>query len=222
MEYINKHNCNKIKTKHTIPDKEYLESISKVDHLIFERILDNVDTRGVLDIILNNITLTYKYLDTDYNITFVNKYITQITKIFSVLGLNFDKHESNIEDEKCIDCLVEMREQIRKIITDKKKSVEQIYNDVSTVLYGNEHAFKENKKFGKILNSFSNDIFNCVKTYYAHDTNTQNEYERQNIRKDLVAKLFVLLDNLRDKTLFEMNIKIQDLSSNSKTKWMYF
>lgn len=114
-----------------------------------------------------------------------------------------------------------MREQIRKIITDKKKTVSDIFNEVSTVLYTKQYA-KENKIFGKVVNTFSNGIFECVKTYYLHNINTDNEYERQNIRKDLISNLFVLLDELRDKTLFDLKIKIQDQSSNSKTKWAYF
>lgn len=125
----------KIITKYTQNDQEYLEYTIKMKQSIESSLLQNVDTKNVVHIILHAISTTYKYTECDYNITLVNNLIEHITYIFNVFGLNFVTNANiNVEKnvDKFIDIIVDLREDVRSTI---KKNMRDIPKNVSSELF---------------------------------------------------------------------------------------
>ena len=133
----------KIITKYTKDDSEYLEFIIKTKQQIEIALLSNIDTRTVINLILNAISTTYKYSENDYNVTFVTDMVNHITKIFDVLGISFllDTKNEHASD-KIIDIVVDFREDIRTII---KKNIKDIPKIVTTDIFKVLDDVRDNK-----------------------------------------------------------------------------
>lgn len=128
-------NGKKIVISYTQNDQEYLGYTIKMKQSINSYLLQNVDTKNVIHIILHAVTTTYKYTESDYNITLVNNVIDHITKIFNVFGLNFMTNLNTNEEknvDKIIDIIVDFREDIRSNI---KKNIKDIPKNITTELF---------------------------------------------------------------------------------------
>lgn len=134
---------NKINTKYSDNDKEYLEFIIKMKNDIHNALLQNIDTRIVIQIILNAINITYKYTETDHNTSLINTLIDHITKIFSMVGLEFTVNKSDsIASDNLVDIIVDFREDIRINI---KKNIKDIPKSVTSDIFKILDDVRDNK-----------------------------------------------------------------------------
>ena len=133
----------KIATKYTSNDNEYLEYIIKVKHDIKIALLHNIDTKTVIHIILNLIGTTYKYTESNYNMTLIDNVVKYISETLNIFGLDFAISKSTVDlSDKFIDIVVDFREDIRCII---KKNVKEIPKLVSKDIFKILDDVRDNK-----------------------------------------------------------------------------
>ena len=120
IHHINKV-CDKINTKYTEYDKEFNKSIQTSKRLINNFINNNIDTKNIIKQLKQSIKTTNTYLLTDYNIVLVNDMFNHINDILNMFGIELkDKNMlNNNENDKFVDLLVNFRQDIRSILSEK-------------------------------------------------------------------------------------------------------
>jgi cysteinyl-tRNA synthetase len=145
---------NKVVTTYGTSCVEYMEFIIKTKQQIEIALMSNIDTKTVINIILNAISTTYKYVENSHNITLVMDIVKHITMIFDVLGISFlavDKHD--YDTDKFIDIVVDFRDDIRKIT---RENIKVIPKPVSGEIFKALDDVRDNKlkPLGVIIEDF--------------------------------------------------------------------
>ena len=147
----------KVVTQYTSQDSEYLDFIIKSKQNVMGALLNNIDTKLVINIILNIISVTHKYCENDYNIVLIGDVVDYVIKIFDVLGLIFKEETIINESDKFIDIIVDFRKEVRDVIKGNIKSIPQnvvsdmykIMDDVRDNTLKNNGIFVEDLGLGK-------------------------------------------------------------------------
>lgn len=122
-------------SKYSSNDNEYLEYIIKIKSEIETALLNNIDTRTVINIILNVIGRTYKYIENDYNVTFISDIVKYLTTILDIFGVTFLSNNVDNESDKFIDIIVDFRDDVRTVIKNNIKDIPKtVTSDIFRVL----------------------------------------------------------------------------------------
>jgi len=123
----------KIQSKYSDLDKEYFNLFIRTKEEIKISLLNNIDTRNIINTILNLINKTYKYIENEHNISFINDMINYVTMIFDIFGVSFlSNNKNNDTSDKFIDIIVDFRADIRDSI---KKNIREIPKNVSNDIF---------------------------------------------------------------------------------------
>ena len=142
MEQLIRTNNNNV-NKYLEKDDEYFNFIIKRKNDIQNSLLNNIDTRSIINYILNIITNTYKYTENNYNLTFVNDVVKHITMIFDIFGITFLANNINDDNsEKFIDIIVGFREDVKDVL---KKNSKEIPNSVISNIFTILDDVRDNK-----------------------------------------------------------------------------
>jgi cysteinyl-tRNA synthetase len=134
----------KIVTKYSEQDNEYLGFIIKMKQEIELAMCNNIDTRSTMNIILNAINKTYKYTEKEYNVTFINDIVKHITLIFDIFGVSFldkDSVDKNAS-EKFIDIVVDLRADVRDVV---KKNIKEFPKNIVSDIFKILDDVRDNK-----------------------------------------------------------------------------
>lgn len=122
MEQLQRTN-NKNESSLNEVDTNYLNGFIKFKNEIYQSLLNNIDTKNVIKLLLEWVQATYKYTNNKYNLTLVNNSIEYITQILNVFGLDFKTTKSNNDSDVYIDILVNFRQNIRNIVKNGSKDI---------------------------------------------------------------------------------------------------
>lgn len=125
-----------ITTSYTKNDDEYLAYVMESKQSINTSLLQNMDTKKIIHIILNMITTTYKYTELlDCNIGLVNNMVKFITQMFDIFGINFISIINNDKSDSLVDIIVDFREDIRTLMKNNIKEIpKNIVSDTFKIL----------------------------------------------------------------------------------------
>lgn len=125
MEHIKRTNNNNVSTL-SIDDMEYLDNFIKLKKDVIELLLQNIDTKNVIRLILDMVQITYKYTNDNLNlnINLVDSFMDYLNEILNVFGLDFTiKNNKNDDTDIYIDMLVDFRKNIRDIVKENAKNI---------------------------------------------------------------------------------------------------
>jgi len=127
---------NKTITKYNLKDNEFLKYIILMKKDINVTMLNNVDTMTIIDLIMNAINTTYKYVKTEFNISLVSNIFNHIMKILDVFGLEYNNDDHNTNDsDKFIDIIADFRIDIRSKVKEHIKIIpKNVTNELFTIL----------------------------------------------------------------------------------------
>jgi len=134
---------NKPDTLYNIHDTTFFEMVNKLKIDVDRFLHNNFDTVSSMKTILDSISVVYKYLENNHNKPFISLYYEYLIKIFGVFGLKYVKVNESIDNsDKFIKLGIDLREDVRSVVMDNKKSMDkQTLNKIFTVL----DDFRDNK-----------------------------------------------------------------------------
>ncbi|QKF94144.1 cysteinyl-tRNA synthetase [Fadolivirus algeromassiliense] len=156
MEHLRRSNDKNSYTL-TQSDMEYLNGFIELKNNIQKLLLQNIDTRNVIKLILDYIQTSYKYTSVKFNINLVNNFVDYMNEIFNVFGLEFNKTFRIDKSDIYIDMIVEFRKNIRDII---KPNIKDIPKDISKKIFNELDQIRDSKlkSHNIIIEDIGNDI----------------------------------------------------------------
>jgi cysteinyl-tRNA synthetase len=110
--------ANKKQSSFNDVDKDYINGLSMLKTNITNALLQNIDTKTVMKLLLDFIQTTYKYTANNFNINIVNDFITYSIDMLTMFGLDFTVKHHDENTDLYIDMLVDFRKDIRDILKE--------------------------------------------------------------------------------------------------------
>ncbi len=111
-------------TKYDTNDKEFFDMLLMLKDEIDSHLKNNFDTLQVMNVMLDTIRETYKYLETNHNKAMIRLFYDTLLNVTNIFGLNYKKENTlNINTEKFIKLGIDLREDVRKVVMENKSEI---------------------------------------------------------------------------------------------------
>lgn len=127
--------ANKTITKYNLEDDDFFKYIINMKKDINVAMLNNFDTMTIMDLIMNTINVTYKYIKTTFNISLVNDIVDYIIQTLTIFGLEYNNDDNINDSDKFVDIIADFRIDIRNKIKEHIKIIpKNVTNELFEVL----------------------------------------------------------------------------------------